>query len=165
MERAFAAAYGELTCTAARYLGTRATSLEPSELVHEAFVRIAGNAKGAESKSHLLAIAATAMRQVLVDGHRRLHAEKRGADWHRISLSAVGTNLTASGDVDLEMLERALDELAQRDRRAADVVELRFFGGLTNEQVAEVLDVSRTTVANDWQHARAWLRSQLAVQT
>ena len=139
----------------------RAT-LQPTALVHEAYIRLAGLKPGDwNDHAHFLAIGAHAMRQVLADHARRKHAEKRGGDWAQVTLDDA-VRVTNDESIDLAALDAALDRLRALDERKADVVELRFFAGLTNEQVAAHLGLSRSTIADDWTIARAWLRSELS---
>jgi len=157
--------YDALRELAARYLGRcppdSAANLQPTALVHEAFLRLV-NPPGADFKSrtHFFAVAAAAMRQILVDEVRRRKRVKRGGDWQRITLTAALAGQTAR-TVDLEALDEALTRLAELDARAAQVVQMRFFGGMTEPQIGDTLGVSERTVRNDWAMARAWLRCEL----
>ncbi len=128
-------------------------TLQPTALVHEAYLRIAGGA-APKDREHLLALASRAMRQILVDHARRKHAAKRDGGGHRVTLSGLDSG-PAVWDV-LE-LDEAIERLEQLDPRQARIVELRFFGGLTVEQAAAALGVSDRTVYLDWQMAKAWL--------
>jgi RNA polymerase sigma factor (TIGR02999 family) len=134
-------------------------TLEPTALVNEAYVRLAHRADF-HDRTHFVAVAVTAMRQILVDHARRRAAQKRGGGWRRITLSDV-----AASDPDRELdvldVEQALASLAQLDERKARVVELRFYGGLTIDEIAALLDVSPITVNRDWWMARAWLQREL----
>jgi len=151
--------YDELREMAAARL-RREHTLQPTALVNEAYLKILGNDPNVQGATHFRRIAAVAMRQVLIDHARGKGADKRGGGWKRVCvLDSIGAMLNT--EIDVLSLEAALDELSVRDPRAHQIVLLRFFGGMTGEQVAELLDVSRTTVANDWQHARAWLRERL----
>jgi RNA polymerase sigma factor (TIGR02999 family) len=155
--------YDSLRDLADRYLGQAGDSptLQPTMLVHEAYLKLAGVDSGdLRGKTHFYALAARAMRQVLIDHLRRRGRQKRGGDWQRVTLSDVTTG-EAEGIVDLEALETALSELGEQDERAARVVELRFFAGLNEAATANVLGVSERTVRNDWRMARAWLRCAL----
>ncbi len=107
-----------------------------------------------------MAIAARAIRQVLIDHSRGHGARKRGGDWQRITLDS-GISEAASDPVDLIALDAAMHRLAALSERQASIVELRFFGGLTVEEVAEALDLSPRTVKGDWRVARAWLWREL----
>jgi RNA polymerase sigma factor (TIGR02999 family) len=136
-------------------------SLAPTALVHEAYVRLVDLRQVPwQNRAHFFAIAARVMRQVLVD-HARAHeaAKRGGGDW-KVTL-AEARGVTQPRAVDLLDLDVALDRLAAIDGRLADLVVLRFFGGLTIEETAESLDVSPATVKRDWMRARAWLFREL----
>jgi RNA polymerase sigma factor (TIGR02999 family) len=139
-------------------------TLQPTALVNEAFVKLeksenTGGDYPWNSKTHFQAVAARAMRQILVDHARHRSAQKRGGDWQRITMS--GGILSDQNDLDFEALDEALELLAEKDQRKSRVVELRFFGGLTCLEIANELDVSPKTVESDWYFARAWLRKKL----
>jgi RNA polymerase sigma factor (TIGR02999 family) len=148
--------YDDLRELARRQL-RRASSLEtlrPTELVHEAYVKLTtGAAAAAVDRSHFLAIAARAMRQVMVDSARHHGAVKRGAGWERATLSDVGWVADVGPD-ELLALNDALDRLEPRQRQ---VVECRFFGGMEESEIAAALGVTERTVRRDWVKARAWL--------
>lgn len=135
-------------------------TLGPTALVHEAYLRLAGEDREWKSRSHFLAAAAIAMRHVLVDYARRRGAKKRGSGGNRVTLHTADVPGT---DRELEVLEidELLRQLATLDERKSRVVELRFFAGMSLEEIAEALDVARSTVAEDWTVARAWLASRL----
>jgi RNA polymerase sigma factor (TIGR02999 family) len=136
-------------------------TLQPTALVHEAFLRLVGETSISwQDRAHFLGIAARAMRQILVDHARRRGAVKRGGGWQRVTLT--GEEPAAPGDA-LEILElhEALDRFAALDARAARVVELRVFGGLTVQETAHLLEVSPRTVDGDWAVARLWLSREL----
>jgi RNA polymerase sigma factor (TIGR02999 family) len=141
-------------------------TLQPTALVNEAFLKLVhGGPPAFNDRAHFLAVAATAMRQILTDHARARAAEKRGGAWEKVSLSDL--QLHAPGDglgdgIDLVALDDALEKLSRFDPRKHRVVELRFFGGLTVEEVARVLDLSTTTVESEWRAARAWLAVRLA---
>ena len=140
-------------------------TLQPTALVHEAFVRVVGTPdQDWSGRDHFLAVAAKAMRQILVDHARRHRAAKRGRSWHRVTLDGE-TIPGREHDLDCLDLDTALEELTKLDARKGQVVTLRFFGGLTNEAVARVLGVSRKTVVEDWTFARAWLGRALRRET
>ena len=150
--------YNELRAMAAGIMrGDRANTLQPTALVNEAYIKLAGDREW-ESPAHFIAVAAKAMRQVLIDHARAKQAAKRGGGHQRIDLSEVAHDDDCTS---LFILDEALRRLEEHDSRASNVVELKFFGGLTNDEVAMVLGISRTTVAADWRHARAWLRIEL----
>jgi RNA polymerase sigma factor (TIGR02999 family) len=157
--RHFAHVYEVLREIAHRHLARqrRGHTLGTTALVHEAYLRLA-EPSGApwQDRAHFFAVAARAMRFILVDYARRRGAEKRGGD--RVRVTLTGADAADDGQAaDLLDLDDALTGLAQRSERLAQVVELRFFGGLTVEESAEVLGVSPRTVKADWQKARLWL--------
>jgi len=151
--------YTELRQQAARYIRSRRTdqTLQATALVHEAFMRLADAEQvDWQDRRHFLAVAACTMRRVTIDLLREHATAKRGAGVVHVGLdSAVADNRQSI--VDLLALDEALDALGTRDPRKVQVVELRFFAGLTVEETAHVLDVSPDTVARDWRFARAWL--------
>lgn len=134
-------------------------TLQPTALVNEAYLKIRDFSGVVSDEQHMLAIAARAMRQVLVDHARKKNAAKRGGqiDGHRITLSGVDSG---SKEWDVIELHDALEQLARLDERQSQIVELRFFGGFTMTQVAEILGMSERAVYLDWQMARAWILSQ-----
>jgi len=157
------AVYVELRRLASSYLGadTARHTLQPTAIVHEAFLRLSNNADlKFESRTHFFRIAARSMRHVLSDYARAKNTEKRGGDWKRVTLSGIGTSGDAL-DYDASSIHVALKSLEQQSERQAEIVELRFFGGLRIEEIADLLDVSDRTVRNEWRAARAWLRSEL----
>jgi len=156
-------AYEELRGLAGAYArGQRAGhTLQPTALVNEAFLKLVhGEPPAWNDRAHFIAVAATAMRQVLTDHARARQAAKRGGEWEKVSLS--GLRIEDGGDeIDLIALDDALEKLRAFDERKHRVVELRFFGGLTVEEVARVLELSTTTVESEWRAARAWLAVRL----
>jgi RNA polymerase sigma factor (TIGR02999 family) len=156
--------YQELRRLAGRLMRTERPghTLQPTALVHEAYVRLVDQgAVGWVGRAHFMALAARTMRRILVDHARRRGREKRGAGFRPVTLSEdlVGSR-EAPGTLELLALEEALDRLEEVAPRAAEVVELRLFGGLSHREAAGVLGVSEPTVKRDWRFARAWL-SQL----
>jgi RNA polymerase sigma-70 factor (ECF subfamily) len=136
-------------------------TLEPSALVNELCIRLIGNQTiNYNDRAHFFAVAAQTMRRILIDHARAGLAEKRGGEQQRVSLSGVDGLAPVPLNEDMLDLDEALSKLATLDARAAQVVELRFFGGLEEYQVAEVLGVSAITVKRDWKAARAWLSRQ-----
>ncbi|HYU78679.1 MAG TPA: sigma-70 family RNA polymerase sigma factor [Vicinamibacterales bacterium] len=159
--------YDELRKLAASYLRRErpGQTLQATALVNEAYIRlIAERAHNWQNRTHFLAIAALSMRQILVQRARRRHAAKRGGDPERITLDEqlVPSAANRPGDIDVLALDRALQRLSALDERQAKVVELRYFGGLTVEETADVLGISPATVKRHWTIARAWLRRELA---
>ena len=161
--------YGELRRVAARYLRRerRNHTLQPTALVHEAWMRLQNQRDPQwQGRTHVLAVGAQAMRRLLVDHGRHQKRDKRGGGAAPLALDDV-LNAAASGAVpveDLLTLEAALTRLEAIDARAAQVVTLRFFAGMSSPEVAEHLGVSVRTVEGDWAHARAWLKRELASQ-
>jgi len=157
------AVYEELRRLASSYLGTdRARhTLQPTAIVHEAFLRLSKSADlEIQSRTHFFRIAAKSMRHVLSDYARAKNTEKRGGEWNRVTLSGIGTSGNAL-DYDAADIHNALKSLEDLSKRQAEIVELRFFGGLKVEEIADLLDVSDRTIRNEWRAARAWLRSEL----
>lgn len=139
-----------------------AAGCDPTELVHEAYIRLIGNEHLAwKSRSHFYAACAVVIRRILVDQARAKNRQKRGGQHEKQNVH-VNEIENPERPVDLIALDDALKELERLSPRQAKLVELRFFGGLTEEESAEVIQVSRRTVAGDWAMAKAWLRSQLA---
>lgn len=137
-------------------------TLEPNAVVNEAYLRLIGHEPVSyQDRAHFLAIAAQTMRRILIDYARARIAEKRGGAPQRVPLSVVDAQGQATSSEELLDLETQLTALAAADPRAARVVELRFFGGLTEEDVAHALGVSVITVKRDWKAARSWLATRL----
>ena len=163
MEALMPVVYDELRrLAAARIAGERpGQTLQATALVHEAYLRLVRQPAGSfKDRAHFMAVAAKAMRQLLIDRARRARTAKRGGSAQRITLDeqAIPGN---DRDVDVLSLEEALQRLAAMDDRKGRIVELRFFGGLTIEEAAEVLGIARSTVTEDWRLARAWLICEL----
>ena len=143
-------------------------TLQATALVHEAYLRLlAGNPQPWDSRGHFFSAAAEAMRRILVENARRKGSKKAGAGHDRVQLVDIpdvklGADRNASSEVDIAELSEALDELQHLDSRAAELVKLRFFAGLTRNQAAEILGVSVPTVDNDWAYAKSWLKSKLS---
>ena len=154
--------YEELRKLAAHRMAQEAPgqTLQPTALVHEAYLRLIGTDQTQHwnSRGHFFAAAAEAMRRILVDNARRKQAVKHGGDRRRLDLDDVEPPLDESSGDDLLALDEALRELEARDPRKAELVKLRFFAGLTNEQAAAALGVSTSTAEKDWAYARSWLR-------
>ncbi|ACY13956.1 ECF-type sigma factor [Haliangium ochraceum] len=158
----FVQAYERLRALAERqYLLSTSSTLQPTALVHEVYLRLVNSdAHGFRDEEHFMAVAATAMRHVLIDRVRRHNASKRGGEWTRVTLEGVALN-AASEPVDLLVLDEVLTRLEALDPRQARIVEMRVFGGLTVSEVARTLGVSTRTVEYDWRQARAWMRLEL----
>jgi RNA polymerase sigma factor (TIGR02999 family) len=141
--------------------GAGGGALQPTALVHEAYLRLVDQSRvDWQGRTHFFAVGAEMIRRVLVDDARRRGAEKRGGGWRRVSLDGDNA-VTGDTAVDVLALNDALGRLAELDARAARVVELRFFGGLRDEDIGPMLGVSARTVRDDWRMARAWLRDAL----
>lgn len=157
--------YEELRALASSYLdrpGDAAHTLQPTALVHEAFLKMVNADRRWSGREHFMAVAAKAMRQVLVDHSRRKSADKRGGpNRARLSIEHLGADPNTTREVRVVELDDLLKELARADERSARVAEMRLFGGMDQEQIARVLGVSRMTVTTDWQFARAWLASRV----
>ena len=156
--------YEQLRLQAARELRRERpdNSLRPTAVVHELYLRLAGNRRAQWlNRAQFFAVAAQLMRRVLVDHARERKAAKRAGGWQRVTLDD-GVAGIAPRDADLLALDGALDELMALDPRRARMVELRYFGGLTLEETAEALGVSEATVSREWQLARAWLHRRLS---
>jgi RNA polymerase sigma factor (TIGR02999 family) len=137
-------------------------TLQPTALVHEAYLRLVDQTRvDWKNSAQFFGIASTMMRRILVNHAKNRQAAKRGGSAIRVPLDVVG-DAGEKRDVTLIALDEALDDLAARDERKGRVVELKFFGGLTMKEIAEVLKVSIATVENDWRMARAWLYRQVA---
>ena len=137
-------------------------TLQATALVHEAYLKLV-DVKNVdwEHRAHFFAIAAQVMRRILLDAARKRLTAKRGGGAGLVNLEDIAELGTARED-EIVALDEALDLLARDEPRKAKVVELRFFGGLTEEEISKVLGVSADTVTRDWRFARAWLRSQMA---
>jgi len=138
-------------------------TLQTTELVHEAYMKLVDHETvDWQDRQHFFAVAARAMRQILVDHARQRTAQKRGGGAQTVPLDDVSPQREL-GPGDLIALNDALDRLAERDERKAQVVECRFFGGYTTQETADVLGVSRSTVVRDWRAAQAWLNRAMGV--
>jgi RNA polymerase sigma-70 factor, ECF subfamily len=136
-------------------------TLQPTALVHEAYLKLASqNPVEWNNKAHFFALAAQIMRHILVDHARTRQRDKRGGGQASVALDEA-VNLSASSEPGLVELDEALSTLAEQDERKSQIVELRYFGGLSIEETAEVLGISPTTVRREWTLAKAWLRREL----
>jgi RNA polymerase sigma factor (TIGR02999 family) len=155
--------YDELRKLAAHKMANEAPgqTLQPTALVHEAWLRLAGNEEARfANRAHFFAAAAQAMRCILITNARRKQRQKHGGGWERIDVEHIQLAEPMPSD-DLLALDEALTQLAQLDPQAADLVQLRFFAGLTQQQAAEVLGLAPRTADRTWAHARAWLFQQV----
>jgi RNA polymerase sigma factor (TIGR02999 family) len=164
LEKLMPLVYDELRRLANNYLRREPAghTLQPTALVNEAYLKLVGQRKvNWQNRAHFFAISAKLMRRILVDHARQRQAAKRGgSDQQRLSITSAET-IVKQPAIDLLALNEALDELAEMDPQQGRIVELRFFGGLSIEETAEVLSISHATVERDWKLARAWLRRQL----
>jgi RNA polymerase sigma factor (TIGR02999 family) len=156
--------YDELRRLASHWLAQEAPgqTLQPTALVHEAYLRLLGAEEEPnwENRKHFFAAAAEAMRRILVENARRKHCLKRGGQMTRLELDQVEPIVPEPLE-DVLALDEALSLLASKDRAAADLVRLRYFAGLTMEEAAKVLGISQRTAERFWTYARAWLHRQI----
>ncbi|MFN0109978.1 MAG: sigma-70 family RNA polymerase sigma factor [Blastocatellia bacterium] len=163
-EELYELVYAELHRMAHRYMSREnpGQTLQTTALVNEAYLKMA-NARslGWQGQAHFYAVSARIMRQILVDRARSKQAEINGGGLKPVSTDDAGEIPAAKNEIDYLALNEALDRLAQTDQRKSQIVELRFFGGLENKEIAEVLKVSEDTVMRDWRFAKAWLKGEL----
>ena len=168
LKRLMALVYTDLRKVARAHLRRERAghSLQATALVHDVYLRLVSMDRlRVENRAHFIAVAARLMRQILVDHARRKRAGKRGGVVSMVSLGSVPSRAEPRGggtDVDLLALDRALDELASFDTQQCQVVEMKFFGGLTIEETAEALNISTATVEREWVVAKAWLYDRLS---
>ncbi len=156
--------YDELHRQAARYLRKerQGHTLQTTALINEAYLKLIDQRNvNWESRTHFYAIAAQAMRRILVDYARTTHRKKRGGNDLKLPLEEAMLVAAEEKSVDLIALDEALNKLAEQDEQQARIVELRYFSGLTLEETAEALHISRATVASDWSMAKVWLFREL----
>ena len=164
VDRLMELVYGELRGLARRYVGGQgpATPLQPTELVHEAFLKLVNHGKADwRGRSHFYAVAATAMRQILVDQARKRHRVRHGGGRIQMPLDE-GQVLSLSRGDDVLAVDEVLRKLAKQEPEHARLVELRFFGGLTMDELAEATGLSKRTLHREWAVVRAWLRRELS---
>ncbi|MFT5289857.1 MAG: RNA polymerase sigma-70 factor (ECF subfamily) [Planctomycetota bacterium] len=154
--------YSELRALAGRlFSGERKEhTLQPTALIHEAWMKLVGHMDSIDDRAHFFAIASQAMRQVLTDHARGLATQKRGGHYERIALGE-GLGALDAAEIDLVDLDDSLSRLTKLNPRHGRVVELRILGGLTIAEAAKVLEVSDNTIERDWLMAKAWLRTEL----
>ena len=162
-ERLMPLVYDELRRLARSYLQRERSdhTLQATGLVHEAYLRLVDQSSmNWQNRAHFFGVAAAVMRRILVDYARSHRAEKRGGDREKLTFDEA---LASSGEraVDLIALDEALHDLETFDVRQSRIVELRFFGGLTNEEIGEVLEISPRTIKREWRLAKAWLRREI----
>ena len=157
--------YADLRRVAAGYMRREAAGhpLQPTALVHEAYVRLVDQKHVQwRNRAHFFGVAANLMRRILVDHARRRRADKRGGDWERVTLAGDEAAIDSHKEIDVLALHEALERLAAFDPQQERIVELRYFGGLTIEEAAEVLGISAATVVREWTIAKAWLRADMS---
>lgn len=155
--------YEELRQLARQYLQRERPdhTLQATGLVHEAYLRLVDQSTTTwQNRAHFFGVAAQVMRRILVDYARSHRAEKRGGGWDKLVFDEALAP-SAERSIDLVALDDALKDLLAFDPRQSQIVELRFFGGLTNEEIGEILDVSPRTVKREWRMAKAWLRREI----
>lgn len=158
--------YEELRSLARQYLQRERPdhTLQATGLVHEAYLRLVDQSTTTwQNRAHFFGVAAQVMRRILVDYARAHRAEKRGGGWDKLAFDEALAP-AAERSIDLVALDDALKDLLALDPRQSQIVELRFFGGLTNEEIGEVLDVSPRTVKREWRMAKAWLRREIVTE-
>ncbi len=170
LDRLMPLVYGELRQMARRYMSRQnpGHTLQTTALINEAFVKLVGQPdKQFQNRAHFFGVAAQAMRSILVDYARMRDSQKRGGAISVIALEDTpkqGADIAQMRSADLIALDDALNLLVTLNPRHSQIVELRFFGGLTEVEIAEVLQVSERTVRSDWRVARAWLQRELSRQ-
>jgi len=163
LDRLMPLIYDELRALADRYLRSERAghTLQATALVNEAYLRLVGAEVPWEDRAHFFSVAARTMRRILVDHAREKNAQKRGAGWVRTTLN-TGVAISPEPALEIIHLDRALDQFAEQDPRAARAAELHYFSGLDLEDTAKVLEVSPATVSRDLRLAKAWLQRALA---
>lgn len=154
--------YAHLRRLAGRIFAERGrghASIQPTILLHEAWAKVSTSSTRYESRAHFMAVAARAMRQILIDRARNQQAAKRGAGAEHVTLAGIASD--TQPNVDVLALDHALDQLTAFDATAARVVELRIFGGMTLDEVADVLGVSSSSASRTWEFARLFLLRRL----
>jgi RNA polymerase sigma factor (TIGR02999 family) len=161
-DRLYAAVYTELRAMAASRMRRerRAVTLQPTALVNEAWLRLAGGVSAFENRGHFFFAAGESMRRILVDHARRRRADRRGGGAEHVTLSGIDVP-ARSGEFDVLAVDEALARLEKERPRLAQLVTLRFFAGLSIEDAATALDISPATAKRDWSFARAWLLEEL----
>ena len=156
--------YSELRRLAAAKMSREAPgqTLQPTALVHEAWLRLGGDGHRWENRAHFFGAAAEAMRRILIDHARRKLAARHGGGQQRLDADEVEIAAPTEKDDELLAVHEALDQLAAHDPRKAELVKLRYFAGLTIDEAADVLGISAPTAKRDWTYARAWLFREIA---
>ena len=164
LEKLMPLVYGELRQLAERHFRKerRSHTLQPTAVVHEAYFRLIDQTRVTwKNRGHFLAIASQAMRRILIDHARGRGAEKRGGEVEKVTLDVAIASPEPSREVDILALDEALDRLKALDGTQAQIVELRFFGGLTIEETADVMETSPSSIKRDFRSAKAWLFREL----
>jgi RNA polymerase sigma factor (TIGR02999 family) len=164
LDRLMPLVYDELRRLAKSYMRRERpdNTLQPTALVNEAYLRLIDQRDVRwQNRAHFFGIAAQLMRRILVDRARSHHAVKRGGDGERVPLNEAVISAPTRPDVDLISLDDALAKLTEIDPQQSRIVELKFFGGLTVEEIAEILKISPATVKRDWSLAKAWLHREI----
>lgn len=165
VDQLFGLVYDELRGLASHHFKNQPAkhTLQPTALIHEAYIRmVRSDDLELKDRAHFFALASRVMRQLLVDHCRKRRASKRGGEWGQVSLEfAADQGKDADHALDVLALDEALEKLSELDPRKGRVVELRYFGGLSNPEVADALEVSIRTVESDWAMARAWLKREI----
>lgn len=160
MRAAWSALYAQLKQAARQQLRGSGGAFQTTALVHEAWLKLSGNPEFAPlNRHHLLALSARAMRYVLVDHARNVHAQKRGGG--AVGITLTGDIAAAAPEAEVLALHALLESLSHIDARAAQIVELRYFGGYEEREIAEMLEISESTLRRDWRRARAFLHAEL----
>ena len=163
LDELFPLVYGELRKLAASRMRNERSdhTLQPTALVHEAYLRlIEQHSSDWQNRAHFFGLAAEMMRRILVNHAVKNNADKRFGNQTRLALDEI-VDFTNGADINLVALDEALNKLAEFDPKQAKIIELKFFGGLTSEEIAEVTGVSDSTVKREWRIAKAWLHEQL----
>ena len=157
--------YDELRRLAALKMANEAAgqTLQPTALVHEAWLRLAGENHSWENRRHFFSAAAEAMRRILIERARQRQRIKRGGGLHRTTLNELDLAITAD-DQTVLLVNEALEKLAQKDPVSAELIKLRFFAGLTNVEAAEILGMAERSAKRTWAYARAWLYEEIKRQ-
>jgi RNA polymerase sigma-70 factor (ECF subfamily) len=155
--------YGQLRRRAGAYLRRERPghTLQPTALVHEAYLRLVDQRTGWQNRTQFVAMAAQMMRRILVDHARRHQMAKRSGQWIRVEFEDAGPLPTTQHGFDVLVIDDLLTRLAAFDARKSRIIELRYFGGLTLDEAAETMQISRATIDREWRAARAWLYQHL----
>jgi RNA polymerase sigma factor (TIGR02999 family) len=162
-EQLLVVVYSELRRLAAAKMSREAPgqTLQPTALVHEAWLRLGGDGQRWENRAHFFGAAAEAMRRILIERARRKLAARRGPGQERVDMDEIEIAAPTEKDDELLAVHEALDRLATHDARKAELVKLRYFAGLSFAETAEVLGISEATAYRDWEYARAWLHQEI----